>query len=387
MNSSSAGLVIVSAHMAASTPTMGSAGTRIEGRGGIPLEGLLHGGPGVGGQAEPVAELGLAGVGRCFRVRAVEVEVRRRREQDLGTSVDGGVEFGLHLREVHSQEGEDVRGDRGGVAGSRSRWRRALGIEEGLEGGIEGHPVLHDLVAAFTTSGRVLPADGGLAQGSYDGQRSPDEALVGSVVHPERLVPADMEEWSGRHRSHRAQHVRHEALDPGVVGIELIGGHPGDHFGSGQLGVGPEGSGAMTRYVDLGHDGDEPARGVLDDLGVIGPRVVPTGSVPERPLPADLGEQRESRDLDPPTLVVREVQVQDVGLVEAQDVDDPLHLGHVEEATGHVEGESPPGVPRSVDHGDRVLRWCRQQLAQRGEAAEHPLRRRGVDHDPVGLHP
>ena len=86
-------------------------------------------------------------------------------------------------------------------------------------------------------------------------------------------------------------------------------------------------------------------------------------------------------DLDPPALVVREVQVKAVDLVERQQVDVALHLGRAEEVPGDVEHRAPPAEARRIGdasggngHRERPhaaqLDGPRQQLAQRLEAVE-----------------
>ena len=121
-----------------------------------------------------------------------------------------------------------------------------------------------------------------------------------------------------------------------------------------QFRVGGDGGLAVAGHVDFGDDGDVPLGRVGDDLAEVVLGVVAAvrqavehavhagdredGFAPPR---ADLGEPRVALDLDPPALVVGEVQVQDVELVRGQQVDEAQHvvLGH--EVPGDVEHAAP----------------------------------------------
>jgi len=94
-----------------------------------------------------------------------------------------------------------------------------------------------------------------------------------------------------------------------------------------------------------------------------------------------LGEARPTVDLEPPALVVGQVQVQHVQLVERQHVDDPLDLGDRHEPAHDVEAEPPPRQLGGVDEaGARDGAGTgRRQLQQRGHAPVHRLLRGAQD--------
>ena len=124
----------------------------------------------------------------------------------------------------------------------------------------------------------------------------------------------------------------------------------------------------MARHVDLGHDRDEPARRVRDDLAVVVLRVVsrpaPSTPVPRPPTSVSAGQPV---DLDAPALVVGEVQVQVVDLEQRDVVDVALDLVDREEVPGDVEHRAAVGEPRGVldvDSRDGPRRRRRDQLPQ-----------------------
>jgi hypothetical protein len=164
--------------------------------------------------------------------------------------------------------------------------------------------------------------------------------------------------------------------------------------------------------VDFGHDGDEPRGGVRHDLSDVLLRVVAAvphpvvlaGGLPGvsdqggGPPRSDLDQPRVALNLQPPALVVGEVQVQDVELVQREQVDEAQHelLGH--EVSCHVEHRAAPAEPGGVGNlevreaDDLAGRVVRHQLAQCLGAVEHPggyasgdLHAPLVDGEPVGL--
>ena len=161
---------------------------------------------------------------------------------------------------------------------------------------------------------------------------------------------------------------------------------------------------------DFGNDGDEPPGGVIDHLAdlllrviaavgrfvVAACRVVLAAGVPADECPPADGPRacqfRVSFDLDAPSLVVRQVPVEDVHLVQRQQVERALHLFDREEMARHVEHQSPVGQGGAVVdrrggqfHGTdlrRARRLLRQELPQRLHRIEGPLRSAGHDVDP-----
>ena len=95
----------------------------------------------------------------------------------------------------------------------------------------------------------------------------------------------------------------------------------------------------MAWELDLGNDGDEAIRGILDDLLDLLLSIVATIllTVALDTLGADAGQARVLLDLDAPALILREVPVQTVDLEHAQEVDVLLHILDGEEVTADVD--------------------------------------------------
>ena len=104
-----------------------------------------------------------------------------------------------------------------------------------------------------------------------------------------------------------------------------------------QLRIGDEGGRCMTGAVDLWHDLDEVFGGIVDDAGVVGCGVVPAVAALDVARAADLGEPRPIGHRQPPTLVVGEMEVEDVDLVQRDQVDVAEHVIDAEEVTGDIE--------------------------------------------------
>jgi hypothetical protein len=110
-----------------------------------------------------------------------------------------------------------------------------------------------------------------------------------------------------------------------------------------------------------------------------------------RELGADLREGRPARDLDPPALVVGEMEVEAVQLVAGSQVDPPEEVMLVEEGPAHVDHESAPREARMVGDlhagdlgGPRgVVPW--EELRQRLAAVEKPGGSGGADEDAAGV--
>ena len=93
----------------------------------------------------------------------------------------------------------------------------------------------------------------------------------------------------------------------------------------------------MPRHLDLGNDGDVTCRGVRDDLSHLLLGVEPAVRLPVTdvgsevlaedgllPPGPDLREARILLDLQPPTLIIGQMQVKRVELVEREEVDRPF---------------------------------------------------------------
>jgi len=136
--------------------------------------------------------------------------------------------------------------------------------------------------------------------------------------------------------------------------------------------------------VDLGHHRDVAVLRVPDDPLVVLLAVEAAAATAHLAAAAVAGQLRPTVDRDPPSLVIGQVQVQDVQLVERDQVDVALDLVDAEEVPGDVEGGAAPGEPRTVHdpHGrdppgaaldGRVLDLRRQELAQGLDPAEQAL--------------
>src|SRR5204862_7614280 len=67
---------------------------------------------------------------------------------------------------------------------------------------------------------------------------------------------------------------------------------------------------------------------------------------------AQRGELGEARDLDPPALGVRELEMEDIELVAGDEVERAQHGGLRMEVAGDVEHESAVAEARSVHHAN-----------------------------------
>jgi len=176
-----------------------------------------------------------------------------------------------------------------------------------------------------------------------------------------------------------------------------------------ELGIRGDGGLGMARHLDLRHDRDEARARVGDDLTDVVLRVEAAVRLAVEPprgrvmvLPAHerlttprphLGESRVLLDLDPPSLVVRQVPVKAVELMERRQIDQLLHelLGH--EMPRRVQMHAPPGEPGSIfdrdggndprhaGHGCLTEDFRRQQLAQRLQGVKRARGPVGADGD------
>jgi hypothetical protein len=101
---------------------------------------------------------------------------------------------------------------------------------------------------------------------------------------------------------------------------------------------------------------------------------------------ADVGQLRQAGDLDPPALVVSQVQVQAVQLVGRHLVQDRQDLGLGVEVAGHVDMQAAKVEARGVVQGQQRNRPPGvDQLDQRGQAVGRAFGIGGQQFDPVRL--
>ena len=136
----------------------------------------------------------------------------------------------------------------------------------------------------------------------------------------------------------------------------------------------------------------EPVTGQQEAAVAVGPgtgqtkRIVAVGFAPG---PA-FGQQRVAADLDPPPLIVGQVQMEPVELVEGHAVDERLHLVDRKEVTGHVEHHAPPAEARLVDDLDPVQLLSvslPEELAEGGRRRDHPFAGASAEIDAVTQDP
>ena len=150
----------------------------------------------------------------------------------------------------------------------------------------------------------------------------------------------------------------------------------------------------MPGHVDLRHDGNETIGGIGHEVGVLLLRVVATRSSSHLPAPANSRQVRPRLDLEAPSLVVGQVQVQRVQFVQRHRVDVALHVIDGEEMACHVEHRATPRITRAIDDLDAgndqtspgrraVLHVNREQLSQRLHSAEQSRGSRGTERHPV----
>ena len=274
-------------------------------------------------------------------------------------------------------------------------------VPGGGESDASGRQVLDDGRRQHLAVDDLVPRDRGLAVPHDDGLRPLHEPGVLVGRHLLDLVAGNVDVRPRRHRRQFPDHVVEELerdvffeaevaeadVDPGVERRR-------DTI-AGELGIRRQGRVAVARHLDLWDHHHEPVARVGDDLGVVGLRVEAAGAAADGGAPAVARQVGPRRDVDPPALVVREVQVQAVHLVHRREVYVPLHVGYGKEVPRHIEEDAAPLVPRPVGdaagrHRDgkrpraAQLDGPRQQLPQRLRAVEDAGRRGGCDADAVG---
>ena len=177
------------------------------------------------------------------------------------------------------------------------------------------------------------------------------------------LVPADVEVLAGEEGDYLVEDVLDELEGRLLTRAEdvllytpdvahLVDTAVGE---AGQLGVRGDGAHRMAWELDLGNDGDEAVRGILDDLLDLLLSIVATIllTIALDTLGADTGQARVLLDLDAPALILREVPVQTVDLEHAQEVDVLLHVLDGEEVTADVDQGTAVLEAGLVLDGDR----------------------------------
>ena len=112
--------------------------------------------------------------------------------------------------------------------------------------------------------------------------------------------------------------------------------------------VGAEGGVGVTRHVDLWHDRDVFRGGIGDNFAVVGFGIEATPATVHLRARTDLGQRRPRVDLQPPALIVGEVQVKVVEFEHRDVVDVPFDVWHRKEVAGDVEHGSAVLETRKV---------------------------------------
>lgn len=228
------------------------------------------------------------------------------------------------------------------------------------------------------------PAMQRLGAGEPLARHPPQGVGAGRPFAAADLITADVDE-SGR--KHLTQLVEHVTGEPGgaIAHVEHVRGDSprGAHLGGrvaepgtggdrglgvpGELDLGDHGHAAVGRVVHQAALGVEaPVRGPVEPaLPCVTGRGLGTGG-------SDLGEPRVAAHLEPPPLVVGEVQVQDVELVQRQQVDVRPQKGDRTPPASHVDHHAAPGVPGHVANGAALHAAGPAQLAQRLDAPAQP---------------
>jgi hypothetical protein len=229
-----------------------------------------------------------------------------------------------------------------------------------------------------------------------------------------RLVAADVDVPAREQVQDLGQYLLHKGDRPRARGQNPLVGGPALFRGQvlqplriqAEFGIGDNRGPRVGGHFDLGHDRDMPRGGVADQV-----TDVPLSVKPARPASlglavlaqrsevhpgADPGEIRILPDLDPPALVVGEMDLQAIELMQGHDVDELLNIPYGDEMAGGIDQQAPPRetrVIRDADAGHRpshaVDRFLaeygrRQQLPERLDPVEQPGRRRGPQGNGVG---
>ena len=165
-----------------------------------------------------------------------------------------------------------------------------------------------------------------------------------------------------------------------------------------QLRIGGDGCHLVSRYLQLGDDGNEVVGSILHHLFDFLLRVeaLVHCAFALDACRTDLGQLRVLLNLDAPALVIRQVPVQAVDFEQRQDVDVSLHILHGHEMAARVEHDAAIAEARFVFdahggcrpcdtlHGRGTFNLGRQQLHERLHTVEKSLRFLGLDLDALG---
>jgi len=289
--------------------------------------------------------------------------------------------------------------------------RRRRGQQQGARcdgrddrGGVGAHvPELHDGAGFQRSGGDLLPADDALAVGAHHTGGRARQRRVVVAVQGHGLVAADVQVLPRGHRREVAEHVLEEDRSGRQRGGQPAEAHLHaevllDRLAARhQLAVRVQRRVDVPRHVDLGHHRDAARGGVRQQGRPVVGRVVAARVAPDRRARRASHQLRAGRQVQPPRLVVGEVQVQHVELVRRDEVDDPPQVVGGHHVPGDVHGQAAPRVARRIldEHGgdrreDRPV--VRQQLTQggdgalqTGDGARDEVHHVGGGGEPVGL--
>ncbi len=237
------------------------------------------------------------------------------------------------------------------------------------------------------------------------------------VVGPKldvRFVATDVDMPARKQLHHFGQHIlekddrlrtrRDQArgLTPPLLGLQRGEAIRGDA----QFRVSDDLGSGVERHLNLRHDRDVTVGRVLDDQANVvlrieaeaaRPRAVAMAEVPVH-LRTEFCELGVLLDLDPPALVVRQMDLQTVELVQRHHVEEAQHVVFGDKVTGRIDQQTAPAkarmvrdlhaghVPRNIVHSRWTQDRRRQKLPQCLDTVEQPCRLRRDDRDPFRRH-
>ena len=151
---------------------------------------------------------------------------------------------------------------------------------------------------------------------------------------------------------------------------------------AGQLGVCGQHFHRVAGHLDLRNDGDIAFFGVSDEIAHFLLGVIASGAaVSIGESRAHCGQFRVPLDFQPPALVIRQVQVENVQFVQRHAIDTALDIVQGQKGTATIQHQTPPGEARAVPDAHarhfhtlfpRPVRFAfrRKHLAQRLDAVE-----------------
>jgi hypothetical protein len=208
-----------------------------------------------------------------------------------------------------------------------------------------------------------------------------EHAFVAADVHVAGRGRADDLGQDAGHRGPGVRQRRDEVRQDPPVGAHLVSTLRG--LARAQFGERGQQRGAVAGQVDLRHQRHHPLGRVAGDLGEVGQGVVAAvrdllvdrrllavqADPGARPVRPDLVQCREQAALDPPALIVGQVQVQPVDLHRGERVDEREQLALGGEVPGHIDVRAAPG------QGWPVLDLGGGQVPLLGLAGSRPQRR------------